>query len=253
MALKGLTIEEMEPVSAAWVDETNPAHQAILTVAELSGLLPKLKGVHAELHAAVPQDDPLAKEISQLSATTDATHDALARGVYGYLTEVALLVDDGTPLLALRDELMPEGLSAVVHNTYRGQAGFAALLRGRLTSQSRGQLRELPLPGGKSLHDAVEGWLAAADRLGELEETKARLQASVPTVAGRIFDARNRWIRTVNALIANAALAELDEEQERLIFGPLRAAEATADARAARRGPAQVVDAAKPPPQLSGE
>ncbi len=241
MALNTLTIEEMQPVSAAWVDPQNPAHQAILQISEVSGLMPRVEAVHAELHAASPPDDSRAKELSALAAATDATHDVLARGVYGYLTETALLVDDGNPLLELRDELMPDGLSAVIHNSYRGQVGFAALLRGRLEGGTRAALRELPLPGGKNLLDAVDGWLDAADHLGQLEEQKARLAATAPTVAGRIFDARNRWIRVVNALLANAALADLTEEQERLILGPLRDAEAKADARSARRSPTETV------------
>ncbi len=249
MALKAMTIEEMEPVSAAWVDTQNPAHQAILQIPELSGLMPKVQVVHDELHAATPPNDSRAKELSDLAAATDATHDVLARGVYGYLTETSLLVDDGEPLLALRDQLMPEGLSAVVHNSYRGQVGFAALLRGRLKGKTRAALRELPLPGGKNLLDAVDGWLDAADRLGQLEEQKARLEAATPTLAGRIFEARNRWIRVVNALLANAALAELSEEQERLILGPLHDAEAKADARSARRSPAETVAEAQSPAQ----
>ncbi len=251
MAFKSLTAEEMQPVSAAWVDTGDPAHQAILQVPELNGLLPQIELAHQGLHAAIPPDDSTAKEISNLAAETDSVHDTLARGIHGYLSEVALLVKDGEPLLKLRDELMPEGLAAVVRNTYRGQAGFAAILRSRLTDATRGRLRELPLPGGATLADAVDAWLAAGDRLGRLEAEKARLAAAVPTLAGRVFEARNRWIRVANAMVVNADLVDLTEERRRIIFGPLQDAEDKAEARQARRSAGDVGSGADATPSAS--
>lgn len=249
MALKQLSIEEMEQVSAAWVDPSNPANEIFSGVAAISGLLPQVAQAHAELHAAVPQDNPAAKELAALASETDTLHDVLARGVYGYLTEVALLVDNGSALLELRNSLMPEGLGKVVRNTYRGQAGFAALLRERLDSDALSQLEALPLPAGDNLLTRVQAWLDAGDRLGRLEEDKARLEAATPTTAGKIQDARNRWIRVVNAVIANAELASLDDAQQRTLFGPLRDAEAKADLRQARKkaGEVPAEDAAVPP------
>jgi hypothetical protein len=235
MALKQLTLEEMEQVSAAWVQEGNAANAAFSSVAPISGLLRQMRAAHHELHAAVPQDNLAAKELAALANETDALHDLLARGIYGALSEMALLVDDGAALLELRDTLMPEGLAKVIRSTYRGQAGFAALLRQRLSAASRSQLRALPLPGGKNLMDSVDAWLSAGDRLGQLEEEKARREAASPTTAGRIQDARNRWIRVVNAVIANATLADLDDATHRTLFGPLQDAEAKADLRQARK------------------
>jgi hypothetical protein len=44
--------------------------------------------------------------------------------------------------------------------------------------------------------------------------------------------ARNKWIRNVNVLLAVAEAAELPPETMKLLFGPLRSAEAKADQRA---------------------
>jgi hypothetical protein len=249
MALKQLSIEEMEQVSAAWVDTSNPANSIFSGVVAISGLLPQVQQVHDELHAAVPQDNPAAKELAALASETDYLHDVLARGIYGYLTEVALLVDNGAALLELRNSLMPEGLGKVVRNTYRGQAGFAALLRQRLDASARSQLEALPLPNDDNLLNRVQAWLDAGDRLGKLEERKARLEAASPTTAGMIQDARNRWIRVANAVIANADLAELDDAQQRTLLGPLRDAEAKADLRQARKkaGEVPAEDVVTPP------
>lgn len=66
-------------------------------------------------------------------------HDLLARGIYGLLTELAQLDDQGAELLSLRDKLFPQGRKRM-QTTYRGQAGHAGLLRERLTPELRTQL-----------------------------------------------------------------------------------------------------------------
>lgn len=162
-------------------------------------------------------------------------HDLLVRGIYGLLTEMALLDDEGAELLALRDRLLPDGISAAIHASYRAQAGYAALLRERLTPDVRDALAGIALRRGNLL-ERVEAWLAAAQRLGALEEERARLEAPEGASVGmQTAEARNGWVRVVNAFVSVAALAQLDESTDRLVFGPLRDAEARADQRAARR------------------
>ena len=68
-----------------------------------------------------------------------------------------------------------------------------------------------------------------------LGDDKGRLQPA-PGEQGTgngaaLLGARNQWVRVVNALVANNELAGLDEETDKLIFGPLRAAEKAADRR----------------------
>lgn len=75
--------------------------------------------------------------------------------------------------------------------------------------------------------------LARASRLGELEDERAAIESAAagPSDGARLVTARNQWIRAVNALVANADLAERDEAKSRLIFGSLRLAEKKADRR----------------------
>jgi hypothetical protein len=236
MALKNMSMEEMLMISQAWVSPENPAREAIGGVPRLAGVLPDLEGAHAAMYAVTPKaQDPRKAEIARTAVEVDALHDRFARGIHGYLTEAAALDDSGAELLALRDTLMPDGLAKVVQATYRGQAGYGRLLRERLTPALRAQLEALPLRRGNLL-GPVESWLSAADRLGELEEERARLDtAQTPSTAQQVIDARNRWVRVVNAFESLAALADLDATTERLVFGPLRDAEAKADQRIARR------------------
>src|SRR5690606_9871603 len=122
-------------------------------------------------------DNPRKAELSRLLSETDAVHDVLAGGIYGLLTEMSRLDDEGADLLSLRDALMPQGLARTVQSTYRGQAGHAGLLRERLTADLRQQLAQIPLRKGNLL-ERTEAWLATADRLGALEEERARLELS---------------------------------------------------------------------------
>lgn len=238
MALKNLSIEEMTAVSLSWVSPENPARTAIQSVPRLSGMLADLERAHAQIFAATPKpEDPRRAELAREAVEVDAAHDQLAGAIYGFLTEQARLESDGAELLELRDTLMPDGLAKVVNASYRGEAGFGRLVRERITPALRAELEKIPLRQG-NLYERVEAWLDTADQLGALEEERSRFEVSAsPSLSQKVVEARNTWIRVVNAFESVSALAELDAASERLVFGPLRDAEAKADQRIQRRKP----------------
>ncbi len=237
MAFKNLSNEEMAAVSEAWVTPSNPAYEAIRGVERLAGLAPVARARHAALLSvlvAAEEDQDKAANI-QRAAALDTEHDRLATAIYGYLSTVAKMNANGGSLIALRDQLMPDGVGKVVQATYRGQAGFVASLRKRLDEAARAQLAALPLPDG-TLLDKVEAWIAAGEALGALEEGRARAAAErIRNDSTQVLEARNGWVGMANAMVAVAALSPLDRRLEDLIFSPLYAAEETADLRAARR------------------
>jgi hypothetical protein len=241
MALKSLSTEEMVQISSAWVSPQDPARGRLQARPRLTSLLPDLEQAHRAIVAVIPEaTNPRLAQIAELSAAEDAVHDRVVRGLFGYLSDAALLDERGPELLALRDLLFPDGISAVIHATYRGQAGYAARLRERLTPETKALLAQLTIRTGAShtLGDHVETWLAAAEKIGKLQDEAARVAvAASPSQAAQIVTARNNWIRVVNAFLSIAELDALDEESERLIFGPLRDAEATAERRSAKRKP----------------
>ncbi len=236
MALKNLTVEEMVALSVSWVGADKPAHQALKHNARLSGLLPDLERAHASIYAVTPQAvDPRKAELAQQAIALDVKHDQLARGIYGVLTEYAGLVEDGAPYLALRDQLYPNGIAPVIQVSFRGQAGYADLLRSRLSQELEQRLQEFVLPN-TNLLEKVRQWLDTAQKLGDIEEQRARIEKSEgPSFGQQAVDARNQWIRVVNAFVGLASLSPLEPQQDLLVFGPLREAEARADARAQRR------------------
>jgi hypothetical protein len=189
-------------------------------------LLPPITAAHSALFAIqVQPGDPKAKSLSDAEATLDATHDALTRGIYTTLTVLSQLAGSSEELLRLRDLLLPEGLMHA-QLTYRGEAGHAALVSSRLDDALRARLKSIVLHD-KTLLELVDAWLAAAKELGSLEEQRARLSAPAETTAAQVSAARMAWVRVVNALVANAELAGLDNDGDRTLF----AAERTADAR----------------------
>lgn len=248
MALIRMTTPEMVQISAPLVTEGNAARDAILNVPELAGLIPRLEAAHNALHDTQPgPDDPRLAALQEKEAGVDLRHDTIIRGSHMFLTALALLspdTDTAATFERLRDFLLPAGLDTT-QKTYREEAGAASLLETRLAGDpaARKQLKDIPVLR-QNLGHFVEGWMKEAARLGELENERAAITGT-PGTGARVVAARHQWIRTMNALIANAALIELDEATDRLIFGALRLAEKTAD----RRGKAPVEEApAKEPP-----
>jgi hypothetical protein len=230
MALKRLTAQEMVQLSKPWITPGDPGRIAIEKIPLLSALLPRIEAAHTAIFSVqVQTEDPKAKVLSEQEAELDAEHDVLVRGVYGALTTLAELSAQRDELLRLRDLILPEGLEHA-RKTYRGEAGHAALVSARLDDATRARLKSIVLHD-KTLLELVDAWLADAQKLGELEEERARLAAPAASSAAQINAARIGWVRVTNALIANAELSDVDADVERTLFSALRAAERTADGR----------------------
>jgi len=205
----------------------------------LAALLPQVEAAHQLIISMIPAaESQKMKELSATEAEVDDQHDTLVRGIYGGLSSMALLSANGAELVSLRDLLLPDGLEHT-HKSYRGEAGYAALLNPRLDAATRQRLAAVTLHD-HTLEALVDAWLQLAKQLGDLEEQKARLGGPVGNTAQEISQARFGWIRMVRALLANAELAQINEEKDRVLFAALRAAETAADRR--KRGRSGAVD-----------
>lgn len=254
MAFKRLYFEEMLQLSGTWIDPTSEAHLAILATPDLAPTIPHVTAAHNLLAslAQPAQEDPRLAEIIKEESALDPRHDDLLRGTHGLLTGAALLLGEGGgELLALRDTLIPDGLEST-QKSYRAEAGQAAQLAARLTPALRTQLASIvvdPKDTKKTLESFVNELLKIGARLGALEDDKGRLQPA-PSEHGNgrgaaLLAARNQWVRVANALVANNALAGLDAETDKLIFGPLRAADKAAERRG-KGAPAKEAGATAP-------
>lgn len=252
MALKRLTTEEMVQLSGPWVTEGTDARQAILSVPEMAGVLPRVDAAHSALHGAQPgADDPRLAKLQEEAAGEDLEHDTLVRGIHTFLTGLALLCGNtatAESLLKLRDFLLPAGLDTA-QKSYRAEAGAGDLLKTRLAGDAgaKKQLKDIPVLK-KNLGQFVDALLQKARRLGELEDERAQIVSTPagPSDGAKLLAARNQWIRAVNALVANGELAQPPEDVDRLVFGALRLAEKAADRRVKVTA---VEDAPEPAPE----
>jgi len=240
MSRKRLTTSEMLFISAEWLNPESPAHKAILASSDLAPTLPRLQSAHQELTSAAQPTalNPRLFEIIKEQTDLDDRHDDIIRGVFGILTATAALLGgtEGAQLITLRDHLIPDGLASV-QKSYGAEAAEAALLASRVTPEIRAQLDKFYI-GPKSAQHKLSGyldeWIQLGAKLGALETEKSRLHSndSNTTTGVTLVSARNKWIRTVNLFLAVAEASELEYEIERVVFGPLQAAEAKADRRA---------------------
>ncbi len=252
MSLRNLSAQSMVVVSGAWVDpkRERPVLEGIALVAPL---VPQLTKAHGNLIRMQVTGSDAEKELAGIKkeeAELDDLHDRKVRGVFGILTAMAELADTAQKAegcIDLQDRLFPLGLRAV-GRSYLDEAGDVEMVAGRLDDDSRNRLRRFPLPG-TDLCAEVDAWIEAGGKLGELETRRARLEGGDKddgVTRAEAAAARNRWIRTVRALLTNLDLVEdLDEDTRRRILEPLQTAESKADRR---RSEADSPDEAVPSP-----
>jgi hypothetical protein len=196
----------------------------------LAALLPNLDKMHGDLVRLLAKQLPKLRAISQKQSELDARHDALVRGIYGTLTMLAPVSDDQEELLAVRDKLLPDGLGHT-KLSYRGEAGHVAVIAKELDDAMKARLKAIAVHK-KTLDDLVVAWLDTGTQLGQLEDEKARLAETSPSLPAEIQAGRMAWIRMAKALMTSAKLAEIDDGTDQLLFSALRTAERNADSRA---------------------
>jgi hypothetical protein len=251
MAANSLTLNEMVHVTGMMTRDD--ARAALGRAPLLAPLLPVLDAAHERVLSAMPRSDSRLRDLSAAAAGVDAIHDALVSNLHGFLTALAGLSDEGTQYLALRDELLPDGVAGATQITYEAEAGYAERLRARLTPSLQERLTNIPV-ASRTLLDVVNDWLDAGDRLGRIEQERRQAElAAQPTTA--VNNARIEWVRAINALRAVVPIAGLSDADRRTIFGLLQEIEAKAEQRSGRRRPRQLeqsvadeLDADQPPP-----
>ncbi|WP_428267026.1 hypothetical protein [Haliangium sp.] len=239
MALKRLKTAEMVSLISTWVDEAHPDRQVLLQVPLLAALLPNIDDVYqtlADTYGAGLHPTRLA-QIQEEQGELDDLHDDLVRVIYYYLLANIHETRAREEHFALEEVLamlLPEGLR-MVQKSYREQAGHVELIANQLGDDARALLAALPLPGERSLLDVVNEWIEHGMRLGELDRERTGDQdGGRPTLAD-LMEARNRWIRTIQAVRVNVDLLGLDDPALTRMMTHIERAEADADRRAADR------------------
>ena len=236
MAVKNLQTPEMLLISGGWLAPGSDVNAVFVSVPELAGSVSRLEVVHTTLlKASQPAPSKALAEIMEAQGQLDVRHDAIIRGVFGTLTALAELLGggDGAALVALRDFLLPEGLQSQL-KSYAAEAGQAAALADRLAPEVRAKTDAIPIgsgPSAKPLTVYLDELIGLGAKLGELEAKRATIE-NAASHASALSKARLAWVRVVNALVANAELAELPADKDAVLFDLLRSTEKKADERA---------------------
>ena len=253
MGLLNLGGEEMVRVSTWWVtapgsklptgEEIPTVRQELESLPLVQPLVPLFVEAHLGLQnlsraeTALP---PAVVELTQKIKALDPRHDSLCRFVSHFIDLVLELIEDPeerTRLLALQRKLFPYGLS-VINWTPSREAGAALRMEGRLSAEDRDLLRTLEISyKGLVPTNALAAVLELIEKgkqLGVLEDQKTLLlrELEAPQLESE-RSRKNRWMSLVTALRQMLKLEGVSAEVEQRILGPLWAAEAAADARAA--------------------
>ncbi|MEP7123707.1 MAG: hypothetical protein ABJE95_22455 [Byssovorax sp.] len=256
MALKRLYTGEMVSLSGPLTTAAHADRQILADIPATAALLSELDGAHQSLLSTQvkPEAETRLAVIIKLEKALDVRHDDLIRGLSGLLTALSYLTSD--PALAARflhvqSVLLPDGLDAVT-KTYREESGQAALLESRLSPADVALLKKIKILDGTAW-DAIKEWIDVGAKLGVLEDERGGLPQTSGPAPADVVTARNRWIRTINAMRSVLDLVAAGHPGVVKILSRITEAERKADHRTASAVAAQVpsdpavVPAATPP------
>lgn len=261
MAAKNLLSAEMLAVSEQWV-AVKGVRALFERQALIAAMLPMIESAHQGILDAQRVGEPGAeeKELAELTvkgAETDLLHDRKGRGVWKVLDGLADLADsteESAAFIALRDRVLPEGLS-MLQATWAAESGNAQRVERELEDEAFAKTLAgvaLPLKKRATLLDAVKVHASAGRRLGVIEARRGALEEQAKAAkasegaasSSALVKARNQWIRVANAVLSNIELIpDLDAEARSSIVGHYLRVEQTADRRALARRPTE-----DPPP-----
>jgi hypothetical protein len=243
MALKRLYTGEMVSLSAPLTKSDHPDRKILADIPATAALLPELDGAHGSLLSTQvkPEAETRLAAIIKAEKILDVRHDDLIRGLSGLLTSLAYLTQDpalAAGVLHVQSVLLPDGLDAVI-KSYREEAGQAALLESRLSAADIALLKKIKILEGTAW-DAIKEWMDVGARLGALEDERAGLPETTGPAPADVVTARNKWIRTINAIRSVLDLVSADHPGVVKILNRLTEAERKADRRIASAEAAQV-------------
>jgi hypothetical protein len=235
MALKRLFTGEMVSLSSPWIKPDHPDRKLLASIPATAGLLPQIDEAHRSLLASQPTLTPeRVTVIQEEQKYLDIRHDNVLRGCYLLPEALAYLTKDralAAKLTNLQKVLLPEGLLAT-QKSYREEAGQASLLKSRLSDEDVALLKQIKTADG-TLWDAVKEWEQLARKLEQLEDERdgsPQTNAIAPSDAVR---ARNKWIRTVNAMRSVLELVGADQPGIAAMLNRITEAERRAERRGA--------------------
>ena len=244
MALKNMTLVEQHAEGKLLCDDTAKIAGIFGQDAAVAALRERVRKHQERLEGIQLKQGVLSGKITQhteLMLVQDSDND-LTIGAVEDMGQAALkLVQDsalGDALAGALRTVYTTSRAQLIAGSYAGMGAEADRIEQALTPEDRAALGEVRV-GGRSLMAALEEWFIGCRALTAMSQERDQLTAQQDTSAvsaSEVVDARNQWVRTVNALVAALEASEdISEDDKRLALASLRATEARADLRAAER------------------
>jgi len=258
--LKHLTLDEMVALLASWLPK-GKRHSLFMSIPEVAPLGPQVAQAHAAVLAVRPVDttpSPAMRAVLLKGERIDRQHDSLAR-----LTTLTLQAERARCLsmdppeteradrcTAADGKLLPGGLS-IINTSYLAESGNLSRIKKLLQDEPElGQLLEtIATPDKKPLSATVDAWIATGPKLAAVEHERDELEATKakPADKATVQAARNRWFRTMTAVLNNLDISDAPQKDLDGIRGPvLRASERAGKRYGSGQPETEVLDAEPP-------
>jgi hypothetical protein len=216
-----LTYNDMKLISERLL---GAAGRAILDKsAMLRPMIPSLELSQQAISAAL-MSDPHAQaraELRDSKRVNDRTFDRISKGIYYVMFGMSLLrlgTPQGDELERALDMMFPYDLK-ITRVSYPEQVSFVNRLKQSITASVVELLGKIKLPDGGTLDEARLAWFAAAEALEKDLDEEAKLGAKPKTLTrDESLAARRDWLRTMNALLAVIAVADITEEERKTLY-----------------------------------
>ena len=209
-----ISIIAMVAISEIWLDPKKD-RPLLEKYPSLAGFLPVLASVHNELLRLRETPSQVMAKLEAVSAEAmkaNTAFDGLAREFYNGLTAWIMIskAESKVTLEKIRDLLFPDGLS-VVKLPWFHKSGVVEMAVSRMTPETAALLEELST-NDSNLSDLFDAWVAAGQKLGELERQRMLISDAEKADAvtrSDILKAKRKWVHAARTLIS---LLELDSD-----------------------------------------
>jgi hypothetical protein len=244
MALKNLTIDEQASEGKLLCDDNHP-HAALFSKdPAVAALRERVRPRTATIQTILRDEGLLNAQIrakTNLMLEQDSDNDIHLGAIDDMGRAAIKLAQDPATADALQSALQKifaTPRAQLISGSYAGMEGAADRIEASLTPADLDALAKVSVEG-YSLRDALGTWIAGCRTLTKLDQERSVLLAQQDASrisAGAILDARNQWVRAVNALVAAIEASDLLTDSDKsVLLASLRTTERRADERAASR------------------
>lgn len=244
MALKNMSLVEQHAEGKLLCDDLAPIASIFGKDAAVAALRERVRKNQDRIEGIQLKQGVLSAKIIQYTdqmLVQDSDNDLFIGAVDDMGQAAIKLAQDSAlaeALVGALGKVFTTSRAQLIAGSYAGMGAEADRIERVLEAADREALGKVSVDG-YSLMDALEHWFIGCRALTAMSQQRDQLTAqqdTSATSASEVVDARNQWIRSVNAMVAAVEASEdIAEEDKAIALASLRATEGRADLRAAER------------------